>query len=325
MDTIINETKFAINTMDKYVHSFISIQGSIGAGKSTLLKSIREWISKNNMDALNFIEDDNGKKFLFIVIDEPVDIWTQKIYNISYEEISLYKGNNEKSALDLFYTDKSRFGFWFQIIAFTSRLKAIVDTLSKINFNDNFKKYTICIIAERSLRSDRLFFHNLYKSGWITQAELKVYDDFFDLICEHVIKKEDVMVYLNTTPQKCEERITKRARASEIGVTDVQNKYKKYDKLLWILFYVIIISITFPSMIPYTIIIGMIMAYTTLFENKTNKISMEYLSGIHEAHLEMIEEFDGRIIGLDFNNDLLEDSIDEMTNSLMNRIITDFK
>lgn len=351
---ILNETKFAINTMDKYIHSFISIQGSIGAGKSTLLKSIREWITENNMDATSFsrVENDSNErsekdgnqarevvvlndnpssenvdqretfsKFLFIVIDEPVDIWTQKIYDISYD-----KEIANKSALELFYNDKSRFGFWFQVIAFTSRLRAIVNALEQVDFTSiDLELYNICIIAERSLRSDRLFFHNLYESGWITQAELKVYDDFFDLICGHVLQKEDVMIYLNTSPEKCDERITKRARKSEIGrVNDRADcGFRRYDKLLWILFYVIVVGAIFPSMIPYTIIVGMILAYSTLFENKTNKISLEYLNGIHKAHKEMINDFDGRIIELDFNNNLSYYSIKEITHSIMMQIIID--
>ena len=242
------EAKFIINKMSS-IGYYISIQGNIGGGKSTLLKYIEEYIKENKLSAIEdyssssssyndnhlnngtyhylthnnlYVQDDciiinpfyiKEEKDYFIIIDEPIEEWKKEIYttNLYNENIKDFEKTN---MLNYFYKDMSRNGFLFQVHAFTTRLQKI---LNKMNEIKNGKKGKIHIIAERSLRTDRLFFLNLYESNLITKIEFDIYDSFFNLICNEIIKKENIMIYIKTPPEKCNTRINKRDRKEEIN------------------------------------------------------------------------------------------------------------
>jgi deoxyadenosine/deoxycytidine kinase len=226
--------KFIIDRMNE-IDLYISIQAIISAGKSSLLNSIKKNIKKNNLCALNDLEfadsfDEHNKylvngvqqnsnqrfefllKDYFLLLDEPLDEWRKEIYSIQTKN-NINENTEMSSILNLFYKDMSKYGFLFQINAFTSRLKNIVDQISLIK--DHNKNCRIHIIAERSLRTDRLFFNNLYENNVITQVEWDIYNNFFNLICNEIVKKEDIMIYLRVSPEKCYERTQKRDRKEE--------------------------------------------------------------------------------------------------------------
>lgn len=229
---------FIIDRMSE-VSCYITLQGSIGAGKSSVLKAIKIYIENNNLSAI--IDDshiNNGilgsldnlrlsnssvsdhyniskDKHYFIIMDEPVEKWKEEIYSLRKCNENPEDGK-KCSMLGLFYEDQSKNGFMFQIHAFTTRLQCIIDQLSLINIKG--KGNRIHIIAERSLRTDKLFFYNLYLTNMITKVEWDVYNTFFTLICNEVIKKENIMVYIKTSPKKCFERIQKRDRKGEGGI-----------------------------------------------------------------------------------------------------------
>lgn len=204
--------KFIIDRMNE-INLYISLQGSISSGKSTTLSSIKKYIKKNNLCALNDINSGKSTDY-FLVLDEPLNEWEKEIYSV--ESKKYIQENTETkmvSMLGLFYKDMSKYGFLFQINAFTSRLKHIVDQISLVKNNE--KNARIHIIAERSLRTDRLFFNNLYESNIISQVEWEIYNNFFNLICNEIVKKEDIMVYIHTSPEKCYKRSQKRDRKEE--------------------------------------------------------------------------------------------------------------
>jgi deoxyguanosine kinase len=84
----------------------ISIEGNIGSGKSTLLKILSRELSKN-------------EKYVFI--QEPVQEWL-KIIDSTGENI-----------LNKFYSNQEKYGFAFQIMAFTTKLQSIKNSIKSDN------------------------------------------------------------------------------------------------------------------------------------------------------------------------------------------------
>lgn len=237
------ESKFIIQNMSKNISSFISLQGSIGAGKSTILDAIKKYLIKNEM-SIDFLPSVNTSEFknknYFLVINEPSQEWSKELYSIGkFQELNSFgcvpenasdscssemnsSGMNtplkKTSLLSLFYEDMERNGLMFQIHAFTTRLELIINQLNTIKeHNPDVKIHIIC---ERSLRTDKLFFYNLYKSGVVRNVEWEVYNRFHTLICEEVMKMENIMLYVKTNPENCLSRIKKRNRESEMMKND---------------------------------------------------------------------------------------------------------
>lgn len=103
--------------------------------------------------------------------------------------------------------------FDFQVFAFTTRIRHMCEQLAKLPKFD--ERTLVHVISERSLRTDRLFFKNLYESGKVPQHQWLNYESFHDIICRDTLKKTGSMIYVNTSPEKAHTRILKRARAAE--------------------------------------------------------------------------------------------------------------
>lgn len=191
--------------MEQIKH-YISIQGSIGAGKSTLLCAIRKFISLHRCDATvpSHIDEQRPEKNYYLIIDEPVGEWTKKKYDMKGEMVSI---------LDEFYKDMQAMALPFQIVAFTSRVQCTREMLNKI-VPTSFKR-NIVIISERSMSTDRLFFHNLCETIPDMSLSKSIYDDFFSLICDEMLKQERTMIYLPVSANVCYDRVTRRARLEE--------------------------------------------------------------------------------------------------------------
>lgn len=160
----------------------ISIEGNIGSGKSTLLKIIRETYKDN-------------KNIIFI--DEPVNEWL----NI--------KNSDNKNILELFYNDKKKYSFSFQILAYITRLRKILEAIK----NNNNK----IIICERSIYSDKnIFAKMLYEQKYINEIDWINYNYWFDTFKEKT--NLDGIIYVNTDPELCSKRIAKRNRNSESNI-----------------------------------------------------------------------------------------------------------
>jgi len=173
----------------------ISIEGNIGSGKSTILKQLK-----------NYSDD-------FVYVDEPVSEW-QSI-----------KDSNNKNILELFYQDQKKYSFSFQILAYITRLRSL---LTVIKYNPN--KIIIC---ERSIYTDKhVFAKMLYEQNKIEEIEWKTYNYWFDTFKE--ITKLSGIIYINTNPETCFERIKKRDRNGEstIPLEYLQECDKKHN--IWI-------------------------------------------------------------------------------------------
>jgi deoxyadenosine/deoxycytidine kinase len=157
----------------------ISIEGNIGSGKSTLLNLLREKYSIN-------------KNIIFV--DEPVSEWN-KIKD------------GDKSILELFYSDKDKYSFTFQILAYITRLRKLLQVLENSNENN-------IIICERSIYTDKYVFAKmLYQQGFIKEIEWQTYNYWFDTFRQQTLP--DTIIYVKTDPIICSNRIRKRNRNGE--------------------------------------------------------------------------------------------------------------
>jgi len=166
-------------------YNIVSIEGNIGSGKSTLLENLRKHYSNDTH---------------IIFLREPVDDW---------EKIKDVDGN---TMLKKFYSNQEKYSFAFQMMAYISRLKILRDTVKEISCQNNNEKYVI--ITERSLYTDKYVFAKmLFDQGNIEDVCYQIYLNWFD----EFIKDFPInySIYVNTEPEKCYERIHKRARDGE--------------------------------------------------------------------------------------------------------------
>ncbi len=158
----------------------LSIEGNIGSGKSTVIE---------------YLKTLNDSRFVFV--DEPVKEWLE------------IKDNNGMNALDCFYSDQKRNSFCFQILAYITRLKKLMDVIK--NNKDKI------IITERSIDTDRnVFAKMLYEDDFLNSIEWVTYNYWFDTFKD--VSKVDKIIYISATPEKCLERINKRNRVEEEGI-----------------------------------------------------------------------------------------------------------
>lgn len=167
----------------------LSIEGNIGAGKSTFLSLLKDSpLLKQILPHLK-------------VIPEPVDLWQ-----------SLPAGKGQINLLDQFYQDPTRNSFLFQQYVFLTRYMAERDSYH----ND----VGVERVLERSVFSDRLVFVKaVHRGGQMNDAELAVYDSWFDPLLEsRPSLVPDGFVYLRAEPETCHRRMQKRGRSEESGV-----------------------------------------------------------------------------------------------------------
>ena len=337
-----------IDRMEEGIASFSSVEGLIGAGKSKLLEGIKRYIVKKGISAIDAPPATEGSKTrdLFLVMDEPVNDWSEAKYSLlnsrgegedtkmySYLEL-FYKGQGGKSSHHLprewppyvvcfvinllitvdvtccylyipeitsyFYLiatyslfiaylgvcyfwvntfwhtqNKETINPWafdFQVFAFTTRLNHMCDQLARLPHFDN--RTRLHIISERSLRTDRLFFKNLYESGKVPQHQWLNYESFHDIICRTTLKKTGRMIFVDTSPTKAYDRIIERAREAE----------------------------------------------------SKSGIPLAYLESLRVAHQEMVHTFvqekgEDALYTVNFEQDMLQEEIDQQVSLLMKHII----
>lgn len=185
----------------------ISIEGNIGAGKSYLLSALRkahpEWC----------------------FIDEPVEFWES------------LKNDKKESLLEVFYKDQRRWSYTFQNCALLSRFNNIETTISDFATNaaakyakeqdalpDNektkgsVKPVPQIFITERCLDTDHeVFAKMLHADGQLDNLEFDLYERWFTLLGKSATPLSAI-VYVDTVPTTCAERITLRSRDGEGGI-----------------------------------------------------------------------------------------------------------
>lgn len=159
----------------------ITVEGNIGVGKTTFLKRLEDNYNVN-------------------VLYEPVEEWL------------VYKDTvTNKSLFELYYEDKKRYAFTFQIMALQTRFEKLVDVCKNTT-----AKYVVC---ERSIFTDfNIFAKLMNKKGDMSDIELEVYKkchSFMTCLCNINIHK---YIYLKASPSTCLERIKQRGREGEDNI-----------------------------------------------------------------------------------------------------------
>jgi len=172
------------------------IEGNIGSGKSTLLRIMKKHVP------------DIGNKEV-VYIEEPVKVW------------DTIKDKDGESVLVKFYNNQRKYAFPFQMMAYISRISELRKALKKYDEN------TI-IVCERSVYTDKnVFCKMLYDSGIIEETEFIIYNKWFDEFVDNIEIKG--VVYLDVNPNVCMQRIAKRNRNGEEGVSlEYLQKCKMY-------------------------------------------------------------------------------------------------
>lgn len=180
-----SQGRFAPDYHKPYI---ISIEGNIGTGKSTFLENLESVMKKSDSKYSNSI----------LFLKEPVDIW---------ESI---KDEEGRTILEKFYKNKKRYSFTFQVMAYISRL-----TLLKRAIKEN--PQCKIIIIERSLIADKnIFMQMLYDDGQVEKMEYEIYNRWYDEFLEDY--RVDAVIYLDSEPTVCAERINRRNRNGEDGI-----------------------------------------------------------------------------------------------------------
>lgn len=194
----------------------LSIDGNIGSGKSTFLKKLR---------------DKYDDEFEFV--DEPVELWRT------------FKDSSDKNILENFYSDKRRWSYTFQNMAFITRTiylrnsvnlfkqKIMLSSPTKLLLGKLLLRKTFVIISERSIFTDKnIFLKMLYDDGLVDASELAIYDYWFEYLKDNVILNG--ILYIRCTPEISKQRITKRERSEEqsIGMDYLQRLHDYHEKWL---------------------------------------------------------------------------------------------
>lgn len=174
--------------------AFFVVDGNIGAGKTTFLRIIADYLSAH-------------------VVFEPVAKW-QKIIGT-------------ENLLENFYRDTPRWAYTFQSYAFVTRI--LEQETHALEHAEPVQ------ILERSVFSDRYCFaKNCFELGFMTELEWKLYQDWFSWLVDNYVIRPNGFIYLRVDPMTCHQRLIKRERKEETGVSFeyLQRLHNKHEDWL---------------------------------------------------------------------------------------------
>uniref|UniRef100_A0A8C6ARD0 Thymidine kinase 2, mitochondrial n=1 Tax=Monodon monoceros TaxID=40151 RepID=A0A8C6ARD0_MONMO len=133
---------------------------------------------------------ENEKEKKSVVLTEPVPKWRN------------VRGHNP---LGLMYRDACRWGLTLQTYVQLTML------------DQHTRPQTLPVrLMERSIHSARyVFVENLYRSGKMPEVDYVVLSEWFDWIVRNIDVSIDLIVYLQTTPETCYQRLKMRCREEE--------------------------------------------------------------------------------------------------------------
>lgn len=172
----------------------VSIEGNIGAGKSTLIKQLQECSTTSDIN--------------IVYLQEPVNEWNK------------VRDRDGVTILENFYENPSKYAFPFQMMAYITRLKLIMNAIEEnTNYiNEMNKSSKTIIVMERSLWTDKnIFAKMLYDDGKIGKMEYDIYNLWFNEFVGKIPPMK--VIYLKVPPSICLERIKKRNRNGEENIS----------------------------------------------------------------------------------------------------------
>jgi deoxyadenosine/deoxycytidine kinase len=226
----------------------ISIEGNIGSGKSTLLHHLKQHCNQilektNKTNELNSLIEKNGNTFKVVSVENVCTIARVNVdaTNVKYKyhfleepvnEWSKIKDKAGETILEKFYNNQEKYSFPFQMMAYISRLKNLMDVVNEINNDSGGDEFKHIIITERSLYSDRYVFEKmLYEGGKIEEVNHLIYLNWFDAFAKaYPVKK---VVYVETAPKICHKRIEQRLRKGENSISiEYLNMCNQYHEVM---------------------------------------------------------------------------------------------
>uniref|UniRef100_H3CAK6 Thymidine kinase 2 n=1 Tax=Tetraodon nigroviridis TaxID=99883 RepID=H3CAK6_TETNG len=124
------------------------------------------------------------------------------------EPVSKWKNVRGQNPLALMYQDPARWGLTLQTYV---QLTMLVNHLSSTAASVK--------MMERSIFSARhIFVENLFRSGKLAAVDYAVLSEWFDWITSSISLPVDLIVYLQTSPQTCYERLKQRCRDEEKAI-----------------------------------------------------------------------------------------------------------
>jgi thymidylate kinase len=177
----------------------ISVEGNIGSGKTTILEKLEKQCENSN----------RPHRILFL--REPLDVWE-----------SVKDPQTGENILEKFYANPEKYSFPFQVMAFSTRLSLIKDSLRDCT------GYYSAIVIERSLAADKqIFAKMLYDDGKIDDISYQIYENFHKTLSKDV--ELNGIVYIDADADICKARVEKRSRQGESEISlEYLQKCKKY-------------------------------------------------------------------------------------------------
>ena len=129
----------------------------------------------------------------------------------------------ENEYLEDFYRDMKRYSFSFQIYLLNCRFRQHQQVL----WNGTGG------IQDRTLYEDSIFAKVLYEDGNMEEREYKTYLNLFKSM-SNFMKKNTLIIHLDCKPEESLERIKRRARGCETGITleYLQKLYNGYEEFI---------------------------------------------------------------------------------------------
>lgn len=125
-----------------------------------------------------------------------------------YEPVEKWKRVGGSNLLGDFYSSPERWGFTFELYSMFTKIKMLREAM----LSD-----AEIIIMERSILSDYVFQNVSYNLGKIDLKELAILEEMRVFFFQD-IPKIDGIIYLNTKPVECLQRIKKRKRSEEQNI-----------------------------------------------------------------------------------------------------------
>jgi len=175
---------------------YVVIDGNIGVGKSTVIHTVQD-----KLRATHQCE----------IIPEPVDKWVKS------------------GILQLFYSDPKQYAYLFQTSVVVDRFNA---TPSILKMTSPLHPSPNLYIGERTINSDRLFVNVLHSQGQFSDLEFNIYNEW-QAHFESLLRKPQLYIFLECSPEISLERIQKRSRDGESNISldylyQLKNEYEKF-------------------------------------------------------------------------------------------------
>jgi deoxyadenosine/deoxycytidine kinase len=125
--------------------------------------------------------------------------------------------------LDKFYKDPKQYAFIMQIFMLTKRYESTKQIIKNKTKG----------IQDRTIYEDKIFVSVLCDNGMMDEDQKKTYEDLVTLMFENIVMP-DFLIYLDTEPQDCLERIKRRGRKCEesIELTYLQKLHDYYERFI---------------------------------------------------------------------------------------------